>query len=231
MRSFYIAVGLFLSLCLSAAEYVHHPAPKEPLYLNTKLYADFKKGIPGPPLPKSAKQSEDEAEILRFQKSRTTTDCDSANSEVKVTLTSFFAEPDGPLSTASTNKLQPFFEQVRNDADYFIQLLKKDFPRQRPFLYLAKVEPCVPKEVTGAYPSGHAVLSQLFAMILSDLYPQHQAALQARASVIAQHRVISGMHHPTDIQDGSKLGALVYQELQKSPKFKVDLEKVKKGLI
>jgi acid phosphatase (class A) len=109
--------------------------------------------------------------------------------------------------------------QVRNDADYFIQRLKIDFPRQRPFLYVPGLEPCVLKEVTGAYPSGHAAISRLQALILSRLYPERSQALFARARAIGQSRVLSGMHHPSDIRAGEELAEKLYGEFGKSESF------------
>ena len=84
----------------------------------------------------------------------------------------------------------------------------------------------MPKEVTGAYPSGHAVLSKLYALILTDLQPQLKEELEARAQQIADHRVLSGMHHRSDINAGRKVAELTYAKLKKSKKFLADLKKL-----
>jgi acid phosphatase (class A) len=206
-----------------AADVVHHPAPKEPLFVKASWYATLKKALPAPPAAGSELQKSDEAELFRYQGNRTTADCDAAKAEVLVTLSNFFAQPRGPLSAADTEKLTPFFNQVRNDGDYFIQKLKKDFPRPRPFVYLKAVEPCVPREVTMAYPSGHAVLAKLYALVLADLYPSEAAKLENRAQEIADHRVLAGVHHRTDVDAGRELARLIYAELGKSKKYQAAL--------
>ena len=214
---------------VSNQDVVHHPVPKKPLYVSESWYYSLKKSLPPLPEGHSAKQKEDERELFEYQKSRTPQDCERGKSEVFVSLPNFFGSAGSPFAKAEIEKLSPFFEQIRNDADYFIQKLKKDFPRQRPFLYLKGLEPCVPKEVTGAYPSGHAVLSKLFALVLNELYPNHRTFIDARSQQIADHRVLVGMHHRTDVDAGKKLAVLIFEQFKKSSKFQNDLQAVRKS--
>lgn len=205
---------------------VHHPEPKDPIYLSKASYDTIKQALPPPPMPQSSEQAEDERELFSLQRSRSAQDCNAAMSEVFVSLGSFYGKPYGPLDERSIEKLTAFFEQVRNDADYYIQRLKRDFPRKRPFLYLSGLNRCVPREVTGAYPSGHAVLSKLFALILSDIDPQSRNAFEARGAEIGKHRVVSGMHHPTDVAAGRALASLIYSQLKVSHLYQADFSRV-----
>lgn len=205
-------------------EFVHHPPPKEPVYFKTSLYESFKKQIPVPPPLKSAEQEADEKELFSLQSSRTEADCAQAKNEVFVSLRSFYGAPRGSLNDKNIQALNDFFEQMGNDANYFIQRMKKDFPRQRPFLYIKGINPCVPKEVTGAYPSGHATLSKLFASILTDFFPADKEKFEKRAIEIGKHRVLSGVHHPTDIESGRKLGDLIYEVLKKTKKYQLEVK-------
>lgn len=210
---------------------VHHPVPKEPIYLKASWYDTLKSQVSHPPQKDSAEQRWDEEELAKAQKNRTPKDCERAKSEIFVSLKNFFGSAHGLLDDSTTEQLSPFFEQLRNDGDFFIQKLKQEFPRERPFLYVRGIEPCVAKEVTGAYPSGHAVLSKLYSLVLIDLFPKLKGKLEARANLIAQDRVLSGMHHPSDIEAGKKAGVLVFEELKKSKKFQDDLKKIKSDLI
>lgn len=212
-----------LALVADDAATVHHPAPKDPIYLSKSAYEGIKKALPPPPTIKSQEQKMDEKALLDYQSKRTPQDCEAAKGEVLVSLKSFYG---AILDSERIEKLAPFFEQVRNDSDYFIQKLKVDFPRKRPFLYVSSLSPCVPREVTGAYPSGHAMLSRLFALILSDLEPQKGDRFESRSVEIGMHRVLSGMHHPSDVKAGRALAALVYGELKKSKKYKEDFLRV-----
>ncbi len=227
MKSF-IAGFLFLAngVVASAPTFVHHPTPTEPKFVRPDFYATVKQKLDPMPKKGSARQKRDERELASLQKSRTPAQCDQARSEVTLSLTGFFGTPHGPLPVAETQKLEPFFAQLRNDGDYFIQKLKVDYPRPRPFNYLP-LDPCVPREVTGAYPSGHAMLSELFALVLTDLYPKQKKALAARSRRIAHHRVLAGMHHPSDIEAGRKLAGLVYAEMKKSPEYRKALAEAK----
>jgi hypothetical protein len=198
---------------------VHHPAPRQPIFLSISWYETLKKEVPPPPAIGSEAQALDETELLEMMRTRTKADCKQARAEMAVSLDTFFGPRAGLLTASQVKAQSAFFEQVRNDSDYFIQRLKKDFPRKRPFLYVNGVKPCVKKEVTMAYPSGHAVLSRLFALILSDQDPARATAYQTRADEIARHRVIAGMHHPSDIALGKKLADKIHAQLKRSPQF------------
>lgn len=220
---FLAGIGLScFAIATEGSNTVQHPAPKDPIYLDKSVYLTIKKSLPLPPEMDSKKQKEDEKALIEFQNIRTAQDCDAAKSEVFVSLRSFYGKPYGQLDDKLIERLAPFFEQVRNEADYFIQKLKKDFPRKRPFSYVQSLEPCVPREVTGAYPSGHAALSKLFALILSDFEPRSRDLFEARSIEIGKHRVLSGVHHPTDVEAGRVFATFIYSELKKSKKYQND---------
>ena len=225
---FVLLFALHLSFSAFADGTVIHPAPKEPKYISNSLLPNFKQQLTPPPGKTDKAQQNDETELLALQKLRSSEDCKRATTEVMVSVNSFFGPPYGPLTSQTAKDLAPFFEQIRNDADYYIQILKKEYPRQRPFLYMKDIKPCVAKEVTGAYPSGHSTIAKLYALILSDMYPDKKMLLLKRADQIALDRVIVGMHHPTDIQTGKKLGELIHSELQKSSPYREAFTRVKK---
>jgi acid phosphatase (class A) len=224
---FLLSVFSISAITEAADQVVHHPVPKKPVFVSETWYESLKTSLPLAPLQNSAQQKSDEQELFKYQKTRKAADCEQAKVEVMVSLSNFFGSKGSPIPMADIEKLSPFFEQLRNDAHYFIQRLKKDFPRQRPFLYLKGLEPCVAKEVTGAYPSGHAVLAELFGLVLTDFYPEHKKFLETRAKKIAEHRVLAGMHHRTDIEAGTKLGALIYEQFKKSGVFQGEFTKNK----
>jgi acid phosphatase (class A) len=225
MKAIVVWIATVSTVLLAAPpDTVIHPTPKKPTYVSESWYSQLKKQVQAPPAKGSALQSADELELRAYQKGRTPLECDQAKAEVAVSLHNFFGVPQVGIPSADIKKLSPFFEQLRNDADYFVQLLKKDFPRPRPFVYLTDINPCVPREVTGAYPSGHAVLSRLFALVLTDLYPRQKGPILVRAQEIADHRVVVGMHHRSDVETGQKLGSLIYEEFKKSPKYNADFK-------
>jgi acid phosphatase (class A) len=158
------------------------------------------------------------------QKTRTELDFKRAATDVIINLQAFYGKPFGPLDENTAKKMEPFFEKLRNETNYFTQKLKKDFPRTRPFEYIAGLEPCVLREHSLSYPSGHAAIAELFALTLDDLYPKQKSEFDHRAQQIGDDRVVAGMHHPSDVAAGRKFADLLYAEIKKSPAFQADLK-------
>jgi acid phosphatase (class A) len=63
-------------------------------------------------------------------------------------------------------------------------------------------------------------MSRILARVLSRIYPDRAAAFMQRADEIAKNRVLGGVHHPSDIEAGKKLGDLVANKMLKSMKLK-----------
>lgn len=95
---------------------------------------------------------------------------------------------------------------VYAEAGANIYLAKRIYKRPRPYLTRTELTPCIDKESSYAYPSGHTALARLFARLLSRIYPERTAAFLERADEIAENRVLGGVHHPTDLISGKKLG-------------------------
>ncbi len=104
------------------------------------------------------------------------------------------------------------------------------FKRPRPFLRDKAIEPCLGRIGGLAYPSGHAAISRLFALMLADLVPADKKIFFARADAVALDRVIGGVHHPADIKAGKKLAEKLYRAYKKSPVFRSDIETLR-GLL
>lgn len=209
-------------------DYVQRHQPTEPIYASTAFYEKFKAQLPPAPKEGSPEQKKDEEELRRLQKSRTTQDCERAKREVDVSIAAFFGPPDGDLDAATLTAVAAFFAQVRNDADFFILKLKKDLTRPRPYLYMKDIKPCVLKEKTAAYPSGHALLAKLYAAILSEIFPGQKEKFEKRAQQIREDRVLAGVHHSSDIEAGQKLALILHDEFKKSKKYQDEIQKFQK---
>ena len=199
---------------------VVHPAPVMPKFLSADHYESVSKSVAAFPAPNTIEQRADELNLITLQQMRTRGECARAATEVKVNLANLYGEF---LTSAQIEKLAPFFDQVRNDADYFIYKLKTERNRKRPYAYITGLEPCVAREITPAYPSGHATISRLYALILSDMYPTKTKDLLRKSDLIASDRVLAGMHHRTDIVAGQALGERLYKEFSKSRDFRKEL--------
>lgn len=228
MIKLFTLITLFTATAaLAKPEVVHRQKPTPPVYLSEEFYPALKKTIPLPPSKGSPIQTEDERVLLEYQHNRTAKDCAAAKEEIFFNIEKFYSKPIGSLDKPTVQKLTPFFKQVVNDADVFTQKLKKEFPRKRPFVYIKEIHPCVARETTMSYPSGHAIAAKLMALILSDLYPKEREAIEARAVEVGKHRVQAGMHHPSDIEVGRQVAITLYEEMKNSPKFQADFAKLK----
>ena len=196
---------------------------QDPFFLS-KTDFNIASALPPPPVKGSAQDKSDFAKLFKYQKGRTAQDCERASYEVEVSLEHLFGPKYGPLSEIEVKKWEAFFDKVRNDTDYFVQPMKKKWNRSRPYVAEPKIEPCLKREVTPAYPSGHAAISRVFADLLEQLDPKRRDDFEARANQISEDRIIGGVHHPADIEAGKKLGEQIFKKLMHNPEFEKELE-------
>lgn len=231
MNGLLVASLFFTTIAARASEYAQHPQPHDPVFLDKSFYTELSKALPPPPQSGSTQQKSDEQTLLMLQSKRTKTDCERANSEALVDFDAFFRKPSGPLTKDELDQIRSLITEVDQDAYYFINKLKKEYPRERPFLYVAKLQPCVPKEKTLAYPSGHAAVSALIAMVAGDIFPAKAESLKHRAELIANDRVLGGVHHPSDIASGKIIASAIYEKLQKTKLFREAIQKTKRETV
>ncbi len=206
---FIAAAALFLPLSGFSADYV---IVRSTYYLTARQQelADF----PAPPAAGSEADRADMATLKDWQGKRT------AYGEFFGDISPFPAPMPAPAAEV--------FRRVKAQTDAVAAQLKERFRRPRPFARDAALEPCLGRVGGLAYPSGHATISRLFALILADLVPSRKKEFLARADEAALYRVIGGVHYPSDIEAGRKLAEKVYRAYEKSPAFRADI-KILKG--
>lgn len=139
---------------------------------------------------------------------------------VGVSLNSLFGGSTNLVEPGRVQQWSALFEMVRNDTDYFVQMTKRHWKRPRPYMSNPAVNPCVKREVTAAYPSGHAAIGRVFGLLLADLIPERRDQLLEHAARVGMDRVVVGVHHPSDIEAGQVLGGKVHAALMQCPKFR-----------
>jgi acid phosphatase (class A) len=199
-------------------------------FLNANVLAELRQSLPSPPAQNSKEQTADEMEIRRIQAARKPVDCDRAASEIEATLGNFYGQPNGPLNQTEVERLDDFFKLLRNEAGAFIGKLKEIYPRQRPYQYLKGIETCIKQETSNSYPSGHAIFAELYSRVLVDLFPDKKQQIQQRSEVIGRDRVVTGLHHPSDVAGGRSVGRKIYEELKKSKAYRDAFERARKSL-
>jgi acid phosphatase (class A) len=196
-------------------------------YLTTAQEAitDF----PPPPAAGSSADKADLAAVLQWQKDRTPEQCSEAMAQSDQSFVSFFGDVS-PFAKPLPAAVGAFFKRVSDDSGNANRYIKKIYQRDRPFLRSSELKPCLGRAQGFSYPSGHATDSHLFGLILSDLLPRQGAIFMRNADQAALNRVIGGVHHPSDVEAGKRLGDRLYRELLKNPAFTADMQGLRQYL-
>lgn len=82
--------------------------------------------------------------------------------------------------------------------------------------------PAGPPLYSPSYPSGHATVGALMAILLADMVPERRTELFAKGWQFGEARIISGVHFPTDVEAGRILGSVLAELMQQDAQFRVD---------
>ncbi|GAB4030580.1 MAG: phosphatase PAP2 family protein [Elusimicrobiota bacterium] len=198
------------------------------LYLTQEQIKAF--DLPAPPELGSLKDSEELSYIKKIQEKRTEEDCKKAVAQKYANFEDFFYQ-ENPFPSPMPKKVKKFFKIVKEDADVAVSYYKNLYARPRPFDRDKDIHPCFDQKAGGyAYPSGHATISAVYALILSDLIPEKKEIFMQLSQQAALNRVIWGVHHPSDIETGKKLAEKIYADFLKNPKFQSHIKNLKKYL-
>jgi acid phosphatase (class A) len=151
--------------------------------------------------------------LLHWQNTRSPQECARADRDHSDSFENLFAGPQGPLTAQEGRGLRPYMARFTWAIDLNIGLSKAIYRRPRPYTLRPEIEPCISRPGSWAYPSGHSMSARVFARILSKRYPARANAFMKRADEAALNRVIGGVHHPSDIEAGKKLGDVIAERL------------------
>lgn len=120
--------------------------------------------------------------------------------------------------------------RMTDDASKIYQPAKAAFQRKRPPVGNKKPI-CVPREkwieTDGSYPSGHGLIGWSWALVISEVAPEHASAVLARGREFGDSRIICGVHFQSDIEAGRYLGSAMVSKLHQNAAFEADLETAK----
>ena len=100
---------------------------------------------------------------------------------------------------------QKIIYEARNQLNPVITSFKKHFDRVRPSYLDTSLTTTIEVPKHPSYPSGHATESYVYALILSELDPVHEADYIRDALKIAKNREIAGVHYKSDSRAGREL--------------------------
>lgn len=179
------------------------------IFLNNNSYAhfmDFKKLLGPYPAKGSIEEVQDFTILLNFQHTRTEQECQLAKKEEMISLKTLYGGKNGLLSKIELYQLTPLFWIIQLKSMMYSRTAKNVFKRPRPYKTDSSLIPCVKLEKSYAYPSGHTTMVRYAARVFGALMPNRAKAFLKRSDEVAKNRVLGGVHHPSDIIAGNKLG-------------------------
>ena len=195
-------------------------------YLNSGS-VEWKKILPPPPTPNSAEELSELATLRATRETRTAADVERANSESKLTVAAVRDTFGEWFTEEKLPKLFALAKKVEKDELHFSTASKNFFHRLRPVLTDKTLATPADTPKANSYPSGHSSRGYTLAVVLSELVPDKKEAVLERGREIGWHRVIAGVHYPSDVAAGRVLGQAVAQALLASEKFQTDLAEAK----
>jgi acid phosphatase (class A) len=219
-------------------------------YLPASQLASIKVWLPRKPLAKSTAQADD---VARFKNSRALLSKPRGQSAAEddvfepSQVVERFNEALGLVLNADNSPtLMAMLKKIEEDANQLVAPVKvkvKDGGRVRPFVAYPKLPSCLsPKDLaghrdsdiniyhldqSGAYPSTHALVGMMVAMVMSEVVPERADNLLARGYEFGESRMVCGFHYNTDLVAGRLAASALYSRLHASEAFLADLAKLR----
>jgi acid phosphatase (class A) len=130
-----------------------------------------------------------------------------------------------PLDPEQRPLLTAMLQRIIVDASAIAQAAKTANSRPRPYVEDPGIAPCNTNflKPTESYPSGHAMNGYVVAKVLGEVFHANSERLLARGLRYGDNRVVCGVHHPIDIQQGRLLGVAYLEILTKNAVYQADL--------
>lgn len=183
--------------------------PADGLALNLAPLADV---VGKPPLQGSDRLKRDLA-VLRWQQF-------ARDSELVGHAWSYLGREIGRFQAAIGSDFEKTAPRIGAGLPRFVHLvdeakkqLKVAHNRSRPFLTHPDLKPCLPLESSQSYPSGHATWYVSTSLLLADLLPERRERLLAVGRQGMAARVTCGMHYPSDVEAGQRLGEAAVKQI------------------
>ena len=131
------------------------------------------------------------------------------------------------LDAAAAPKVAALLGRASMDVGRLNTAAKAVYSRPRPYKRWGGTI-CTPSspalDTSFDYPSGHAQLGWVDALILAELAPDRAAEVMARGRAFADSRAVCGVHTVSAIESGMLLGSVQFARSQAEPVFRADME-------
>ena len=229
---------LFGASAVSSASEIDVTAPAPDIghglvqgYLHDQKPIDSVVFVPAPPETGSKWQAADDAISQDTMKLRSSARWDLAAQDAVLT----FPEAAGifqcslgmKITEERTPALYRLLQRSLTDFGLATYPAKKAYQRPRPFLINGE-DICTPGDfellkTDGSYPSGHSAIGWGWALVLSQLAPEHAEQILARGRAYAQSRIICNVHWKSDTEAGMSVGSAAFARLQNDALFQATM--------
>jgi membrane-associated phospholipid phosphatase len=158
------------------------------------------------PAAGTLRAQEEAAILLWLQGARTRADVGRVQAEGHPDL-ALFLGAIGSSCASAYPATRDLLRRAREDLKPVVAGLKARFARPRPHVTDPALTPALPDDDTCSFPSKHAALGALYAALLARLDPADQAALAEEGRLIGDDRALAGLHWPSDVEAGQRVGA------------------------
>ena len=193
---------------------------------------DLGRILPPPPTDDSAITHGEIDLMLKIQRERTPEEVDRARADASYSVFRFADALGSPPSFNAKDlpRTTALFRKVTREEGAVVQAGKRSFMRPRPFVLDTRIQPILKEPTNASYPSGHALWSRVVGLLLADMLPEYREKIMARADDFAFHRVVAGVHYPSDVEAGKFAGTALAAFLFAAPAFQSDYIEAKKEL-
>jgi acid phosphatase (class A) len=130
------------------------------------------------------------------------------------------------VTAEDSPRLVSMLERVLHDANEAAELAKARAFRPRPVGVDPERPACQVVSAAGraspSYPSGSATVGAAYGQVFAALVPDHAAGAERIGHEIAVSRMVCGMHYPSDVAEGERLGRAAARQIAATPAFEAD---------
>jgi len=179
--------------------------------------------LPPPPAAGSPAARRDLQGVLAVQAHRTPAEIAAAQAD---RLHSVFRYADvfgASFTPQQLPRTAAFFARVVAYDKGEVKTVKAFWHHPRPVLVSHAVHPLSQEQPDDwSYPSGHSTLGYTEAVLLANMVPERRAAIFTRADLYAHHRIVMGVHYPSDVEAGRLAGTVLGGRLLDDPAWQAD---------
>jgi len=173
--------------------------------------------IPAPPQPGTEQYRIDTGFLKDARATSTQGQIDRAMTASHDSVWDYAESLGSWLNSRDLPKTTALFKEVDQETKQAIEIAKHYFTRSRPLYWRETGDP--EKSNGYSYPSGHTTRAFVWAVLLSDAFPDMTKEIHRQAREKAWYRVILGRHFPADVRAGKIYGKFLAQQFLKSPEF------------